>query len=238
MSSLSEYEQQLSELDSLIAASNNAPPDPTFVQLRSDLIELIALTKATPGHSENIPQNTSTDPVQTVEKNLISHEAKNPGSPSFVFGETNSSPKQGLDDEYDNLNLAATSPAVAASPKASQPSAALPDKFVIPEKLLPLESDSDAVKDKKRRKIKTLKSKFNEKKKEEERAKKQASWKDFMNTGGKKKKKKGVRGAPLKGIAKEESMFRTGTEVNAKVGVVGSGQSMTEYGERKRFKLG
>lgn len=44
---------------------------------------------------------------------------------------------------------------------------------------------------------------------------------------------------PLAGMSalKHESMFASSTSVEARVGVVGSGQGMTDYGDRKRHKF-
>eukprot|EP00587_Corethron_hystrix_P007868 CAMPEP_0113309876 /NCGR_PEP_ID=MMETSP0010_2-20120614/7740_1 /TAXON_ID=216773 ORGANISM="Corethron hystrix, Strain 308" /NCGR_SAMPLE_ID=MMETSP0010_2 /ASSEMBLY_ACC=CAM_ASM_000155 /LENGTH=266 /DNA_ID=CAMNT_0000165207 /DNA_START=26 /DNA_END=826 /DNA_ORIENTATION=+ /assembly_acc=CAM_ASM_000155 len=256
---LLEYEQQLQEVDVLIQTSSS--PDENFTKLRSDLIELISLTKAivkssgansvTHKQSKNNPTAAPSTIPELFTGTKSSSEKRIDISSSSLTAPTDVhslSVSKGLTSNSEDPTTSSDAISQSFVPSLTKPSsapaatAALPDKFLIPEKLLPLESDSDAVKEKKRRKIKTLKSKFNEKKKEEDRAKKQATWKDFISTGGgKKKKKKGAGGGSssgLKGIAKTESMFRTGTEINAKVGVVGSGRSMTDYGERKRFKMG
>ncbi|PSN73415.1 hypothetical protein BS50DRAFT_568955 [Corynespora cassiicola Philippines] len=49
------------------------------------------------------------------------------------------------------------------------------------------------------------------------------SWKDWSTKGAGKK------------IAQKDSMFRTGTGVNSRVGVTGSGAGMTTIGQRKRY---
>lgn len=105
----------------------------------------------------------------------------------------------------------------------------VPSTFEIPTHLVPLESDTEAERNKKRRAIKTLKSKWRERLKESTTTKKQKSWQDFVGKG-KKKRKKGVSNVG-------GSIFKTEDGVNARVGVIGSGKSMTEFGERKRFKM-
>jgi len=89
----------------------------------------------------------------------------------------------------------------------------LKSTFEIPQHLLPLPSDTEAERTKKRRNIKALKSKFRSKKKTAETEVKQRSWQDFA----KKKKKKG-------NVNLNSSIFATAEGVG-KVGVVrGSSQ--------------
>merc|ERR1712151_242102 len=66
----------------------------------------------------------------------------------------------------------------------------VPSEFSAPSHLIPLASDTDAEKNKKRRTLKALKSKWRERVKEKTSEKKRKSWKDFNN---KKRKKSGTK---------------------------------------------
>lgn len=92
--------------------------------------------------------------------------------------------------------------------------------FEIPPHLIPLDTDTEAERNRKRRAIKSLKSKWKERKKDEESAMKQKSWQSFQ------KKKK----------LKETSIFSTG-EDDTKVGVVSAGgRQLSTHEQRKRHK--
>jgi len=115
----------------------------------------------------------------------------------------------------------------------------LKEKFEIPQHLLPLSSDTEAERTRKRRTIKALKSKFRSKQKSAETEVKQKSWQDFMSKG--KKKKGGVIGGPVVGSSTGRSIFATEDGINAKVGVISGGPerggivSEKDSG-RKRFR--
>lgn len=89
--------------------------------------------------------------------------------------------------------------------------------YEIPQHLIPLETDSVAEKNRKRRASKALKNKWREKKKEAESNKKQKTWQSFQQ----KRKTK-----------KDTSIFAT-QDGETKVGV-SSGRTMTEFNERTR----
>lgn len=99
--------------------------------------------------------------------------------------------------------------------------------FEIPQHLLPLPSDTEAERTRKRRNIKALKSKFRSKKKTVETEVKQRSWQDFT----KKKKRKG-------NVNLNNSIFATADGIGAKVGVVqGSSQvGASSGGSSKRSR--
>lgn len=78
-------------------------------------------------------------------------------------------------------------------------------EFQVPPHLIPLDTDSAAERNKKRRALKALKSKWRESKKEAESAQKQKSWQSFQ------KKKK---------LKTKSSMFSTTATGDAAVGVV------------------
>lgn len=92
---------------------------------------------------------------------------------------------------------------------------------IIPDYLKPSPLDSEAQRQTKRRKIKSIKAKLKEKEHEELRLKSQSSWQSF------KAKRNG----------KSVSMFKSPDSVTGKVGVTGSGAPMTEFASRDQYKL-
>mmetsp|Transcript_35750 Transcript_35750/g.54988 ORF Transcript_35750/g.54988 Transcript_35750/m.54988 type:complete len:196 (-) Transcript_35750:124-711(-) len=91
-------------------------------------------------------------------------------------------------------------------------------EFEVPTHLVPLDTDSSAEQTRKRRAIKALKGKWKLQKKERVAAKKQQTWQSFV------KKKK---------VVKSKSIFATEEGVQARVGVIGRGNT-TENAPRKR----
>jgi survival-of-motor-neuron-related-splicing factor 30 len=168
------------------------------LNLKNDLVELIALTKA-----------GSTTAGQGPES----------------FAETFDQAETQIDEDDDEEDVdvsAVSSESVSAEAATTQaPKRKLQNvkDFEVPAHLVPLETDTEAEKNKKRRAIKTLKSKWREKKKEFESSKKQQTWQNFQQ-----KKKR-----------KDKSIFATQDGDHAKTGVI-SGGSMTEFGPRKRYK--
>jgi len=112
----------------------------------------------------------------------------------------------------------------------------LPDKFEIPEHLKPRPSDSEKVREQKKKKIKQLKSMHRKRKAEDERNTTQNSWLQFQSKGrtggGPTRPLSGAAGAPLKRAKK--SMFASPDSVDGRVGVVGSGRPMTAEGKRDK----
>jgi survival of motor neuron-related-splicing factor 30 len=102
------------------------------------------------------------------------------------------------------------------------------DNFRIPENLRILPTDSEEEKARKRKRLKHLKQAVKRKVQDEEKDDTQNSWKSFLN---KSKKPKGL------GALKKGSIFASPETVDGKVGVVGSGQGMTDYGMRKKYDL-
>jgi len=100
-------------------------------------------------------------------------------------------------------------------------------QLVIPEKLQILPTDSDEVRNTKKKKIHAIKSQFRLKKIEEERNSRQQSWQSFKSQA---KKKPGF----LTGHQKE-SIFKSPESVSGKVGVTGSGKSVTNYVQPAKY---
>ena len=186
--SLEEYQAQLADVDALLSSS---PEDESFTQLKSDLLELIELTKQEEGGSEDASNRNQPEP--SFAKVATDHEtAVHQG--------------QGLDQDATTEKQAAAAEANAGAAKFDKKAQKkLKKEFEIPESLLPLESDTEKVRNKKYRATKKLKSQFRASQKEYESTKKQSAWLDFS----KKKRKK----------VKSGSIFKT-ADNGGKVGVV------------------
>uniref|UniRef100_A0A7S2JQR3 Uncharacterized protein n=1 Tax=Leptocylindrus danicus TaxID=163516 RepID=A0A7S2JQR3_9STRA len=211
MSELEDARQQLIEVRELLSAD---PDNAEFVTLESDLIELITILSAGEA-SANLEQSVN------EEEPLIS-------ATTTPLETENKSGNNLNHSKHDDINVeekvGGAEPDVAKSKKKSKVQKEKSSRtFVVPDNLIILESDSAAEKARKKRTVKSLKGKFREKRKEHESNKKQQSWQDFQ-----KKKKKGT---------KEGSIWATNDHIDGKVGVVGK-RTMSEYGDRKRYKLG
>lgn len=114
---------------------------------------------------------------------------------------------------------------------AGKPVLAPIDKPIkIPENLQILPTDTDAEKERKRKRLRQIKSINRHKNIDNERNTKQNDWKTFQHKAIK-KKVKGASGALTK---KGESMFASPATVHGRVGVVGSGQGMTEFQDARK----
>ena len=187
--SLEEYQSQLLDIETLLA---DAPEDESLLTLKSDLLELIQLTAG-----QDTTTTTTTNSTTTRTRNVTEQE----------YGDAN--------DNTDSLEKMTSESATATSAAAAATAADKPKKqkkFEIPEHLLPLESDTEAQRNKKKRTVKTLKSKHNAAQKEYESSKKQSAWLDFS----KKKRKKGKTAG--------DSIFKT-ADGDGKVGVVNAASS-------------
>lgn len=216
MVALAEYERQLAEINEMLEED---PTDESLLQLKRDMLELISSTKetATPNDEEKtipIPRESTAEfPAMEQPESIV--DVATPPVPQPIEPS-----KSTLTTEHTDTNTTTTKATTKKLKKIKPP----PSTFEIPPHLVPLESDTEGERNKKRRTIKTLKSKWRERVKEVAGSQKQKSWQDFV---GKSKKKRNT----------GDSIFRTEDGVNARVGVIGSGKSMTEFGSRKRFKM-
>jgi len=246
---LQEYEQQLHDVEQLLLAT---PNDESLQSLKADLLELIAITKGSaesqPSEgTESVPSQpqesqdepTSLDGVSNAleqaaaqavsgaalddddnEKSHTQQPAK--GDYSTAMNHTSSSLADPESSLQPTASLDHSSTDKTTGHKKSKKKSALTDTFQVPSHLIVQEGDSEAEIQKKRRKLKALKSQFRMAKKEAIHEQKQQSWQSFQ------KKKKGKRTG-------SSSIFSTG---DAKVGVVsaGGGRRFTNVEERKRHK--
>lgn len=93
------------------------------------------------------------------------------------------------------------------------------------------ETDDEKTKSRKRKLLKSYKSKIRFQQMDLEQKKKQQDWHSFVKGKGSKKKAGFFTGR------KKESMFKVPEEVGGKVGVVGSGKGMTDYQKRARHEF-
>ena len=214
---IAEYQSQLAEVETLLQAS---PEDTSLLSLKSDLLELINISRQSAGigtaaaaaeeEEEQSKPSTTTASVfdqalqAAVGTSVGADESQQPPLAAAVAAPTFA----------DTVEEAATAAASAGIPTAidtsgtakeapKKKSKKVKQEFEVPQHLIPLDTDSAAERNKKRRAIKALKGKWRESRKEVESAQKQKSWQTFQ------KKKK----------LKTSSMFAT-TTGDAAVGVV------------------
>jgi len=187
---LQEYEAQLADVQVLFTAS---PEDESLLALKSDLEELLALTRSSLRVSKGKQHVTQPQPHMEMQEDIetlhiLSKDALAPGNA------VNASVNDLTDD-------------VAPTPDKKKKLKV--KDFQIPEHLVPLESDTTPETNRKHRSIKALKNKWRERKREAESAKKQLSWQSFQSKTKRKRNNK--------------SIFATQDGVNAKVGVISAG---------------
>jgi hypothetical protein len=218
---IEEYKAQLADVEGLL---NESPNDATLLSLKRDLLELLEVSGAA----------VTTEDAEQVEATV---QAQQHETPAAHVGATAAMADNALDQALRNavgsIGHGETAPppaaTVASEPaqpeKPTAPAAAAAEKkkkvkaaFEIPKHLEINESDTTAEKNKKKRAIKALKSKWKESVKEAESDKKQKSWQSFQ-------KKRNIKG---------DSIFKTG---DTAVGVVSAaGRKLTDFDDRKRHK--
>jgi survival of motor neuron-related-splicing factor 30 len=216
MEQLSEYESQLIDVEALLQAT---PEDASLLSLKSDLLELINITKqsasAQSQHKDEVIYKPSTTSVDVFDKALQDAVGTSVGAdtidaavPPTTTADVAATSRTFADTVEEAAIAAASMPEVIAAGVSKdvprKKSKISSKEFEVPKHLLLLDTDSAAERNKKRRAIKALKSKWRESQKEAESAQKQKSWQSFQ------KKKK----------LKTNSMFSTTTAGDAAVGVV------------------
>jgi survival of motor neuron-related-splicing factor 30 len=229
---IQEYKSQLSDVESLLQAT---PDDPSLLSLKTDLIDLINITR----QQEETPL-PSTAAVLAVAPETITNGA---GSVNVfdraleaAVGKSVGREEQDLEvgtsenmksfaetiidasNDADQSTVPHSIDTVTASEPAKKKQKIFKAEFEVPQHLIPLETDTEAERNKKQRSLKALKSKWRESKKEMESTNKQKSWQSFQ------KKTK----------VKSTSIFKTG---DSAVGVVSAaGRQLTDYASRSRHK--
>jgi survival of motor neuron-related-splicing factor 30 len=221
---IQEYESQLADVEALLQST---PDDPSIISLKNDLVDLINITKQqqhqqlqqVQEHPVAVPQNALTSSANVFDRELeaavgmaAGHEEgglQNSTDNNISFAETM------LEASNQIPNVIDTTTSEPAAKKAKS----FKTEFEVPQHLIPLETDTEAERNKKQRALKALKSKWRESKKEMESANKQKSWQSFQK----------------KAKIKSSSIFKTGED--AAVGVVSAaGRQLTDYASRKRHK--
>ena len=201
---ISQYESQLAEVEELLQAS---PEDVSLLSLKSDLVELLAITRQQippPAEAEEATAATAPQPASTpnaLEKALeaavetsigVSPKAEEE-APLNVTSQTDA--KRAAPPPVDNVDVAqeatatTTTTATMASNEPPRKKSKKLKEFEIPSHLVIHDTDTEAQKNKKRREIKSLKNKWRVKKKEIESERKQQSWQSFQKKKGKKNDK-------------------------------------------------
>eukprot|EP01104_Vermistella_antarctica_P000488 TRINITY_DN10653_c0_g1_i1.p1 TRINITY_DN10653_c0_g1~~TRINITY_DN10653_c0_g1_i1.p1 ORF type:complete len:280 (+),score=70.55 TRINITY_DN10653_c0_g1_i1:130-969(+) len=236
------------------------PDEADLIQLKSDLKQIVDLTqqlyevKELEEQAQPPPpptETTTTEPAQTITTALTT--PTNSASSPFPTG-TSCQARWSQDQkwykaivtavtvvdgvlrhdvtftEYGNTEVvtldALRNPPSEAKVRVVRPTEAR--ELAIPDALKVKATDSEEEKERKRKKVKRIKSKNRMAKFEATKNKKQATWQSFI--GGKGAKK-------MRGLKKKGSIFASPDTVEGKVGVVGSGQTMTKFRE-KRPKYG
>jgi survival-of-motor-neuron-related-splicing factor 30 len=159
---LREYESQLADVVELLRAT---PDDAALLSLKSDLEELIAITRP-------LPYPPADDGVYDRAKIPV---------PS---GQSASSPAVATSHD-DGIEVGQSAVAPMRQHEVSEPPKKKAKKtaskeFEIPKHLVVLDTDTEPEAMRKRRAVKALKSKWRERRKEEETDKKQKSWQSFQ----------------------------------------------------------
>ncbi|KAI0257552.1 hypothetical protein BJV78DRAFT_1150410 [Lactifluus subvellereus] len=227
---LETYQVQLSQVELALAAD---PDNAELASLRSELQELITLTKTVISQSESAASSSkSTD---TSRKTMATQQsvkwsagdeclAKYSGDgawyPARINSVAGSAEKRIYSILFKSYN---TTEQVEASSLKPLP----PNYNLLPAAKRKAKEDEDEEKERKRKK--------NEKKletraaKAKEQVQKQATWQKFA----KKSEKKGVHIAGIAGT----SIFKTPDNPLGRVGVTGSGRGMTEYQAKGKHKF-
>lgn len=203
-----EYTSQLADVEELLKES---PNDESLLSLKSDLLELLKISGGGASDATTTSPAANEPPSEPIAADSALDQAlKNAVGNSIGHGET----------QLTTVDAAvAESKPTPSVPQAEKKKKKVKAEFEIPKHLEISESDTTAEKNKKKRAIKALKSKWKESVKEAASEKKQQSWQSFQ------KKRK----------IKDDSIFKTGN--TGAVGVVSvAGRKLTDFEDRKRHK--
>lgn len=226
--SLEEYQSQLSDIELLLAES---PEDESLLKLKSDLLELIELTAEQDQEQEGIVENDAIDNdndndagsvhgaeqqedgTSMKEQEFTSASAAATGVEALTETALSSNEMTEAEKEKETASSSTTTISTTAAttkPKMSMKKSKkiLSKPFEIPSHLIPLDSDTDAERKRKKRAARALKAQYKSTQKTVESQVKQQSWQDFNKKT--KKKRKGTGG----------SIFKTEDGIGARVGVI------------------
>jgi survival of motor neuron-related-splicing factor 30 len=235
---IQEYEAQLSDVDSLLQESFD---DASLISLRTDLIDLINITRqqqqvepasadtrsTIQGSIEILSDTTATAPSMSMF-DLALHAAVGKSVGREEEEAVNNSITENTISFVDTIIEASNDADQSTVPhtiettdgihSTKKKAKSFKAEFEVPQHLIPLETDTEGERNKKQRALKALKSKWRESKKEMESTNKQKSWQSFQK----------------KAKTKSTSIFKTG---DSAVGVVSAaGRQLTDFASRKRHK--
>ena len=235
---IAEYESQLAGIVELLKES---PDDESLLALKKDMEELLELSRAN-NAEDAVTATISNDGhnVEASEELQLPPPPLPPPPPKLEMNNTIAdqashsnaelSMAAGLEKDVYNQTIPsenANASAEVSTSKKEKPHKAKKSKklkkvkdFVLPDHLIPNDEDTDAERNKKRRKAKALKSKWRVSKREMECNMKQASWQSFQKKSS---------------STSTGSIFSTKEGINDRVGVV-SKKQLTDFGARKRHK--
>jgi survival of motor neuron-related-splicing factor 30 len=206
---LNEYENQLSDINDLLELS---PDDVTLQTLKSDMLELISITSqslltptpatTTTSNKRPIGNDSTTETISFVD--VLTDAAVTAAAAQQQVSDPNTVTNN--DTTTTTLDSQQQHQKTNKKQKVIKKEI-IKDHFEIPNHLLPNEADTENERNKKRRAIKGLKSKWNEKRKDIVSTQKQLAWQSFVN----KKSTKNVT---------TTSIFSTTSSTTSKVGVV------------------
>jgi survival of motor neuron-related-splicing factor 30 len=213
---IQEYEGQLADVEALLQAT---PDDPSLLALKTDLVDLINITRQQQLPDE-VPKETLPSSINVFDRELEAAVGKAVGREEVVLNDYAESTITFADTMAEAANQSSIPNVIDTSTEpAAKKAKSFKADFEVPQHLIPLETDTEAERNKKQRALKALKSKWRESKKEMESANKQKSWQSFQK----------------KAKIKSTSIFKTGDD--AAVGVVSAaGRQLTDYASRKRHK--
>mmetsp|Transcript_11596 Transcript_11596/g.16661 ORF Transcript_11596/g.16661 Transcript_11596/m.16661 type:complete len:233 (-) Transcript_11596:1572-2270(-) len=191
---LQEYGDQLIQIQKLLAED---PNNEEYLQLQKDLIELITITTKERSSVSEASISDSTVGKCGEEKNRSAEEEEEKKT-EMVFPLSKSSQCHTALEVLpsEDSTIAVSTDDNKASKK--KPTTTISENFQVPSHLIPLESDTAAEQNRKRRTIKALKRQHKEKVKEVHATSKQQSWQQFSNKVSNKK-----------GTTKTSSIWRT-----------------------------
>ncbi|CAH0521112.1 unnamed protein product [Peronospora belbahrii] len=186
----------------------------TIAELQQDAVTALGFQVLFDGYG-----NSEEVPYEYLSAALKSSDAE----VGTAIGQVNSA--DAVDGDGTHVAVAATEQKVAP--------AVIHKPIKIPENLQILPSDTEAEKERKRKRLRAIKSLNRHKNIDNERNIKQHDWKAFQYKAKKKGIKKGVSGVLSK---RGSSMFASPETVHGRVGVVGSDQGMTNFSDTRNKK--
>ena len=205
MSALPELLTQLTEVTTLLTSD---PGNEEYLQLQSDLVELVEITREEEGEGgKEGGGGGDEDEGGGSDDAVDADEGDSEAAPTAPTTEPNHP-----STSKPSSNTSSNKPAISGT-----------STFVIPDNLKLLSTDTEEVRLKKRKKVKGLKSKFNTIKSSALATEKQAGWASFKVKSGKKR-----------GGVPKRSMYETG-DVGQVVGSTSKGTS-TEGGVKRKHE--